>query len=122
MSVDIYHSRRGHFNKCVYYKRDEDNSVGDLTKWILETNPTGVFYAKEVSQKSNQENQVGNVILMDNHSITLETADEVMDIKRGYVVKYLGQCWLVTNVQFATRIKENEFQKEKYTTYISLVR
>ena len=122
MSVDIYHSRRGHFRFCQYWNRDENDSVGDLTKWMLERKPSGSFYAKETSPKTNQADQLSNVFLFDKNVITLQTDDDVSDIKRGSVVQYLYHAWLVQNVQFELHHKETEYDTEKYTTYISLTR
>lgn len=119
---NIYHNNRAHFNRCVYYNRDERDSVGDLTKWILTQKPQGVFYAKEVSQKTNQANQLGGVLMFDKYNITLETGDDVNDIKRGSVVNYLNHAWLVENIQLAIQQKETEFGKDQYITYITLTK
>lgn len=122
MSVDIYHSRRGHFRYCQYWNRDENDQVGDLTKWMLERKPSGSFYATESSPKTNQADQLSNVFLFDKNVITLVTNDNVKDIKRGSVVQYLYHAWLVQNVQFELHHKESEYATEEYTTYISLTR
>ena len=122
MAIDIYHTRRGHYNRCVYYKRDESNAVGDLSQWVSKEQPSGFFYGKEISPKNNQANQLGNVIMLDRNSITLETSDKVEDISRGCVVRYRNANWLVESVQFSVHLKETEFGKDEYTTYISLVR
>ena len=122
MSVDIYHSRRGHFKRCAYFNRDEDDYISDLTKWVLVNKPSGFFYAKEVSVKTNQANQLGNVLMFDKNMITLQTGDLVADIKRGSVVEYLNHAWLVQSVQFELSRKETEFGEDRYITYISITR
>lgn len=120
--IDIYHSRRGHFRYCQYWNRDESKEINDYTKWILSTFPNGSFYAKEVTSKTNQGNQINNIVMFDKNTITLVTNDKVSDIKRGSVVSYLNHAWLVENVQFETHLKESEFSTEEYTTYITIAR
>lgn len=122
MSVDIYHSRRGNFRYCQYWNRNENDSVGDLTKWILEKKPSGSFWAKETSPKTNQAGQLNNVFMYDKNTISLVTEDKVDDIKRGSIVSYLNHAWIVQNVQFEIHHKETEFDTDKYTTYISIAR
>ena len=120
--IDIYHSRRGHFRYCQYWNRNEDDQIGDLTKWMLERKPSGSFYATEASPKQNQADQLSNVFLFDKNVITLVTNDNVKDIKRGSVVQYLYHAWMVQSVQFELHHKESEYATEEYTTYISLTR
>lgn len=120
--IDIYHTRRGHFKLCKYWNRNEDDSVGDLTKWIIDRKPEGMFYAKQVNAHTNQASQLNNVLMFDKNMVTISTNDIVDTIKRGSVVQYLGKVWLVQSVQFEQYHKESEFDDEKYTTYISLTR
>lgn len=119
---DIYHSARGHFKECKYWIRDERDSVGDLTKWILENKPAGMFLAMEINEKSDRANQLSNSFMWDVNSVTLETNDLVDDLVRGCVVLYLNHAWLVNGVQRMIHRQESEFAEERYTTYISLTR
>lgn len=122
MSIDIYHTRRGHFRYCQYWNRDENDSVGDLTKWILEKKPSGSFYARETSPQTNQADQLNNAFMFDKNLISLVTNDKVNDIKRGSIVSYLNHAWLVQSVQFEMHHKESEYATEEYTTYIQITR
>lgn len=117
--IDIYHSRRTHFRKCSYWLPVQTN---EIDKWILENKPEGSFYASEVNMKTNQGNQINNVIMYDRNMVTLVTNDEVDNISRGCIVLYLNHSWLVENVQRETHIQESEFGGEHYTTYISISR
>lgn len=108
--VDIYHSRRGHFKSCTYWLRDESDRIGDLTTWVLKTTPSGIFYAKETTPITNQANQTNNVFIYDKNMVSLETYDDINDIKRGCVVLYNGTAWFVDSVQKKIIIKESEFQ------------
>ena len=121
--VDLFHSRRTNYYKCQYWIRDERAQTGSPSEWILYNQPSGSFYAKPVSVKSNQMNVINGVWAMDNNHITLETDDHVDEISRGCVIKYDDQLWLVESVQKEIHLKESEFSKHtdyKYT--ISLTR
>ena len=115
---DLFHSRRTYYAECEYWIRDERQSVGPASEWILKNSSSGVFYAKEVSPRHNQMNQVGNVFAFDRNNIALETDDDVNEIDRGCIVKYNNEIWIVDSVQREIHRKESEFNVEldyKYT-------
>lgn len=122
-NVDIFHSRRTNYAECVYWIRDERQSVGDLNQWIMKNKSNGVFYAREISPKYNQANPQVNVFMLDKNMITIETDDDVDDISRGCVVLYNGHPWIVDTVQRELHRKESEFDIEQhYKTILSLRR
>jgi len=120
-TVDIYHSRRVCYEECIYWVRDERNSRGPASDWILNHEPDGVFYAEETSPRYNQFNQSANVFGYDKDSITLKCDDEIDNIKRGCIVKYNGDIWIVQDVQAEPHKKESQFNKDKhYRFYINM--
>lgn len=120
--IDIYHSRRNKFKLCTYWVRDEKNSVGDLTEWVLKNKPAGQFYANEINALTLNKGQVNNVIAYDESNVALETNDQIKDIKVGCVVQYLGHLWIVVGVQSLAHNKENEFGEADRTTVLSIHR
>lgn len=121
--IDIYHSRRGHFNKCAYYLREEDNAISDLNEYVLKTTPTGYFYARESNSLAQSKNQVNNAIMIDRSVINIQTNDDVNGLIAGSIVVYNGKVWLVDNLQQEIHLKETEFSQHKHcTTYIALRR
>lgn len=120
-NVDIFHSRRTHYAECYYWIRDERNTV-DKNKWVLENKSNGVFYAKEISPKTNQMNQAGGVFAFDRDIITLQTNDDISKISRGCIVTYNGKPWIVDNVQSETHRKESQFSVEIEYSYILSLR
>ena len=121
-TVDIYHSRRTNYEECEYWARNESEMVGNASKWILNKVATDTFYAKESSVKECRMAQLANVFAFDENHITIDTDDDIL-IKRGYIVKYDDEIWMVENAQSKLHRKESEFDKEKhYTTYINLRR
>lgn len=116
--VDLFHSRRTNYHKCEYWIRDERNKSGSPSQWVLMNEPSGWFYGKPLSPKSNQPNVINGTWMLDSNHITLETDDDVNDITRGCVVKFDDQLWLVESVQKQIHNKESEFCKHidyKYT-------
>ena len=116
--VDLFHSRRSNYNKCKFWIRDERNQSGSPSQWVLMNQPSGWFYAKPISVKSNQANVVNGTWMLDSNHITLETDDDVPDIKRGCIVEYDNQNWLVEAVQREVHNKESEFCKHIDYKYI----
>ena len=107
--INLYHSRRGHFRPCKWFKRDERNSVADLSTLVYNTLPSGVFYAKEITPISNQKDQTNNVFMYDKNFVTLETSDNVEELKSSDIVLYRNEKWIVTDVQAQIHNKETEY-------------
>lgn len=121
--VDLFHSRRTNYSRCGYWVRDERNQSGSPSQWVLYNQPSGFFYAKPVSVKSNQMNVVNGVWALDSDHVAIETDDEVTDISRGCIVEYAEELWLVESVQRQAHWKESEFSKHQdYKYTISLTR
>lgn len=122
-NVDLFHSRRTNYHKCTYWVRDERNSAGSPRNWVLENQPSGKFYAKTISVKSNQMNIINGVWAVDKDYITLETDDTVDDINRGCLVNFNEELWLVENVQRQPYNKQSEFSRKiVYKTILTLTR
>lgn len=120
--VDLFHSRRTNYNKCVYWIRDERDASGSPQQWVNYKQPDGHFYARPISPKNSQMNVINGVWAMDTNHVTLETDDDVPNIARGCLVKYDDQLWLVESVQKQIHLKESEFCKHtdyKYTISIT---
>lgn len=121
--IDIYHGHRGKFNRCKYFTRNEDEEVGDLSQWVLNKSPKGIFFAKPVTTETNQADNMGNVLMYDVNQIMIETTDETPELTRGCIVTFRGKVWITANVQRSPHIKETEFSQEDHcTTIISLRR
>lgn len=121
--IDLFHSRRTNYFRCEFWIRDEKTSTGNAAKWVLENKSSGVFYAKPVSVKSNQMNTINGVWALDRDNIAIETDDEVQELKRGCIVKYDDELWLVESVQCEIHLKESEFSKHTdYKTTIAMTR
>ena len=120
-NVDIYHSRRNNYTECEYWVRDERDAIGSPQEWILKNKSNGTFFAKTVSNKVNQQNQIQGVWMLDSNFRTIESDDHIEGIKRGCIVKYRGELYMVESVQERIHLKESEFNtEEEFKTVISM--
>lgn len=121
MAIDLYQSRRTHFNRCVYYTCDSD---ADLETLVLNRQPTGVFYAMEYSAERDSANTVAGVSRFNQNTVTIKTDDDVNDLKQDDLVIFKNLKWRVVDVQFTIKIEKSEFSRENNVgmTIISLRR
>ena len=122
MSVNIYHSRRTNYRKCIYWIRDERDSVANASKWIANKKPAGSFYAKPISNKTTMNNQVSGIMLFDRNTITLETDDDIDNIQLNSIVKYNNVVWILENIQAIPHKKEMAFSTRIHYKYVLTIR
>lgn len=108
---DLEHSHRGYNEPCIFWNRDESVAI-DLSNWQMESKPTGYFFAKELSDQSGRGNNTGGTFYGDYIAQTIETVDDVDDIRKGSVVKYLDDLWIVTDIK-----KSKHGHKSFYSKY-----
>lgn len=109
MGVDITRGRRGYNYKCTYWKR-KLNGVYDNEELIMRNNPSGTFYAKIVSERTNSSMDIGGVFHDYNDSISIETECKV-NIQKDDIVKFNGTKWLVELVRVMPIQKNAEFSR-----------
>lgn len=115
-------SRRTLYDRCIYYNRENTVKPSDIDKWIIDKLPAGEFYAKESNAKTVQANVHAGVFLIDLQNVVIETFD-MIDIKRGSVVIFEDNKWLVRQIQLEEIHRKNQFRKDKiYKTYINLTK
>lgn len=116
--VSEFTSRRTNFDKCKYWNRKD--SKLSLDEYTYNNEPSGSFYAKEITAQTMQKNIIGNTFMFDQDTITLETSD-VVNIASGDIVEYENDLWSVSNVQIKEIHKSKQFMKSSYRkTYIQI--
>lgn len=105
--IDLYRSRRGYNYKCFYWKRDV-SGVYDNEELTHKTRPTGVFYAKIVSSKGNDTQDVAGVFRVGTEGITIETLD-IVNLDKDDLVQSDGNIWLAGRVNSDPLQKNAEF-------------
>lgn len=105
MAVNLFHSRRKNLFRCVYWcdLRLTDNNI------VYETQPSGIFYAYDITPKYERKDELFNKMRFSNSTITLVTDDNIADLKIDDIVKYLNDYWIVTDVEKELHRKESYF-------------
>lgn len=98
MAIDIMTSRRGYFEECQWWKRDEDEEL-DNDELVMNHQPQGIFYAKEIIPEQNSSNKFYGVIMLNRDTVTIKTNDDILGIERGCLVKYQQELWIVDAVR-----------------------
>lgn len=115
--IDIYASRRGIHEKCLWLKRDASKARDP--QWA--SKPTGVFYATEENPESEEDSRVMGTFMAGSSSITLKTTDDVGELQANDLVRYDGRDWIVEGVQRRKVKQRSEFcRNAQYVTYMSL--
>ena len=107
--VDIYRKRKGYNYRCLYWKRDVDNPMDNETL-VHETKPSGVFYSKIISSKSNEKIDIAGVFRVGTDGITIETED-IVNLKKDDLVEFDNQIWIVGRVNNNPVQKNAEFSR-----------
>ena len=94
--IDLNRSRRGYNYRCLYWKRDE-TGVMDNETLIHKKTPDGVFYAKIVSSKANDTQDVAGVFRVGYEGITIETQD-IVHLDKDDIILFDNKKWLVGRV------------------------
>lgn len=105
--IDLNRSRRGYNYKCFYWKRDASGLM-DNEELVHKNKPTGVFYAKIVSSKSNDKQDIAGVFRVGIEGITIETND-IVDLNKDDLVNFDGKTWIVGRVNDDPVQKNAEF-------------
>ena len=121
-NVDLFHSRRTNHFKCRYWLRDERAQSGSGSSWVLNKQPSGVFYAKPVSSNRNDMMQINNMWAFDGNHINIETDDDIRDMTRGAVVEYDGKRWIVEVVTARVHTNQSEYSRHTSFKYTMILR
>ena len=121
MAVDIYHTRRTHYKKCYFYKRNKN--IKDLSKYVLEEKIAGSFWAKFYSPEVKGANQYHNIFMINNNKITVSTEDEIEGLEKNDIVKFRGKLWVVADdIQEIPHEKELAFSNKFHSTKVISLR
>ena len=134
-SADIFTSRRKHFNECMYWCRTEEEIERDIDltsivyidhdfeELYYERSPSGTFMAAESNDYTSDNNIVASSFMFDEHTIMIETNDDISDISQNDIVAFDGNVWRVTSISKRKKKRQNQYSKfPAYTTYLSLKR
>lgn len=111
---------RTEFDVCKYWVCDETNV--DWQEYTYNNQPTGKFNAEETTAKERKKLIINNSFMFNEDLITLKTKSQI-SIKKGDLVEYEGEIWIVESSQSRKVTKSNQFlTKPPVITYIQLKR
>lgn len=97
-------THRDYYIRCMWWKTDKETD--ELT---YNENPSGIFFAKE-SQLTNKSDQNDNGIIdIDSQTTVIQTVDDVSEIHHKDIVEYLGQKWIVENIQSKIYTRRSQY-------------
>ena len=105
--TDLRLGRRGHFDRCKYWVRNDEYK--DLSEYKLEK-PSGIFYAERVNAKTLQKMAVNNSFLFDESLETIKTRSAI-EINAGDIVEFDEEVYIVQNVQEIYVCKNEQFMR-----------
>lgn len=134
-NADLFTSRRNHFSKCYYWKRNNrEIEMGedlytmvsvdeDSNEMSYEREPDGWFDANEISNYEENNQIIAGAFMFDDNTITLETNDNIPILGINDIVVHDNHVWRVTKVARKKRKRQAQFSKDySYKTYVSLKR
>ena len=132
-NVDLFTSRRNHFNKCYYWKRNEQEEEmkqdlysmvsidNDSKEMCYEREPNGWFDANEISNYEENNQIIAGAFMFDDNTVTLETNDNIPILGINDIVVFDNKVWRVTKTARKKRKRQAQFSNDySYKTYISL--
>lgn len=118
-NVDIFASRRANFEECEYWLRDINSNPNELLYQLGAS--SGSFDAKQISAETNGIQVIGGIFMVDVNGVSIQTDDDIRDLKTNDFVKYKGEFYRVTDIQKAMIRTNNQFTSEiSYRYYINL--
>lgn len=118
MSVNIFHSRRKNYAKCLYWHSIKK----PYNELIYEVQPSGLFYACDISPKQERNNEIFNRFQFSSSTILLETDDNIGDLCVNDIVRYFNEYWIVSDIQKELHRKETYYSKKPIYKYIINIR
>lgn len=128
--LDIWTSRRGNFIECEYWLKEDfvmDTNLVDFIKnpddeLVYQREPDGVFFAKELNAYTQDSQQIGETFMARRETITLETSDDISNLKRNDIVKFNDKRYRVDSIQKVPFKNQRQFlaNSQSYTYYLSL--
>ena len=119
MSINLNNSRRGYHIRCKWWT--EKDKVSNTLEY--QNKSKGVFYAKEYQPQNQLENIDGDLVKIETNQVMIETQDNVKGIKHDCLVEYLGEKWIVDNVQTKMINKRSEYDmRPDVITWLTLRR
>lgn len=101
-------SRRSYNSRCRYWKVDK-NDTRNLQNLVRENKADGVFFAREAEETHRTEVEESGILEIDHQVAVIESPDDLSKLEHKDLVEYLGQIWIVDNIQSKIINKTTEY-------------
>lgn len=112
--IDMFTSRRDHFDSCYFWKRDETIS-NKLDYDFME--PSGRFDAKQIEAIEQMPQIIAGMFMFDSTTTTIKSNDDLSELDNNDIVKFRGKFYRVESVQGLFMRKNNEFTDDVPMVY-----
>lgn len=100
-------TRRDYYIRCYYYKAiEEDENL------VYSDTPSGVFFAKQNNVISHTDNSDGGIVDIEQQMVIIETKDDISNISHKDIVVWLGEKWIVENIQSQIMAKRSKYNRK----------
>lgn len=106
--IDIYNGHRTEFLVCEFWSVVGDSFIPP-DQICYETKPSGIFYAKEITPYTSENQEIEGSYMLEQKSVTLQTRDNVGVLKRNDIVKFNDELYRVERVQKVPVKKHRQF-------------
>lgn len=111
-------SRRTYYEKAYWYKKE----IIDLTTIKPTNKPNGIFNFKFVSNINDSLNEISGVFQMEDIEFSIETTDDVRELKQGDYVELLNNAEL-KGMYYISSVQRRLYVRNSYyhnvPTYIT---
>lgn len=97
--IDLFMSHRDCFEECRWWKRNEDNDEIPDSELIMQIEPSGIFWAKELQSERNDKGQFGGSLMIDRNRVAIRSPDNLGDLESNDLVLYQDKLWIVESCQ-----------------------
>ena len=112
--IDLKTSRRDYFLHCSYWSQNEADYIPN-NEIIHLKDPTGYFYAKELNSYYTSSQVLSGLFMAESITVTIETRDNVSDLKRNDLVVIDDKVYRVDTIQSSPIKKQRQFLRNQYS-------
>ncbi len=107
-------TRRAYNIRCYWWKFDEDNPNSE----DYETKKYGkIFFARESQETLRHSNTDNGLVDFDYQSLTIESCDDLHEMRDKDLVEFDGERYIVTNVQSKRIAKQSQYNTRMSRIY-----
>lgn len=112
--IDLRTSRRDYFLHCAYWNQLEEDYIPN-NEIVHLKEPDGFFSAKEVNTYRITSQVISGLFMAEQVNVTIETRDDVHNLKRNDLVSVDEKIYRVEDIQEAPVKKQRQFGKINYS-------